>query len=60
MLESFLEFDRMHENKIFFSFCFLKREINLKVLRFVFEYVREILEKIRYFNTGFISYNVKI
>jgi hypothetical protein len=35
MLGKFLEFDRMHENKIFFVFfCFLKKKINLKVSRF--------------------------
>jgi hypothetical protein len=58
MLEKILGFGRMHENKIFFSF--FKREINLKVLIFVFEFFREILEKIRYFNIKFVSYNVKI
>jgi hypothetical protein len=43
----------MHENKIFF---FLEREINLKVLNFFWN----ISEKTRYFNTGFIFYNVNI
>ena len=31
MLRKFLGFGRMHENKIFFPFLFLKGEINLKV-----------------------------
>jgi hypothetical protein len=44
----------MHENKIFFFF--LEREINLKVLNFFWN----ISEKTRYFNTGFIFYNVNI
>jgi len=48
--------------KYFFCFflCFLKREINLKVLRFFLNFLRNILEKARYFNTEFVSYNVKI
>jgi len=40
MLVKILGFDRMHENKTFF-FVFLKREINLKVLKF-FEFCFEI------------------
>jgi hypothetical protein len=40
MLVKFLGFDRMHGNKTFF-FVFLKREINLKVLKF-FEFFFEI------------------
>jgi len=61
MLEKILEFGCKHEKKIFFiSFCFLKRKINLKVLIFVFEFFREILEKTKYFNIGFVFYNVKI
>jgi hypothetical protein len=40
MLVKILGFDRMHENKTFF-FVFLKREINLKVLKF-FEFFFEI------------------
>jgi hypothetical protein len=61
-LENILGFDRMYEKKYFFCFflCFLKREINLKVLRFFLNFLRNILEKARYFNTEFVSYNVKI
>jgi hypothetical protein len=61
-LENILGFGRMHENKIFFCFflCFLKREINLKVLRFFLNFFINISEKARYFNTEFVSYNVKI
>jgi hypothetical protein len=40
MLVKILGFDRMHENKTLF-FVFLKREINLKVLKF-FEFFFEI------------------
>jgi len=54
MLVKFLGFDRMHGNKTFF-FVFLKREINLKVLKF-FEFI---LKYFGYFNTGFVSYSVK-
>ena len=62
MLGKFLGFGRMHENKIFF--IFLKGAINLKYLRF-FEFIlklkkKNISEKIRYFNTGFVSYSVSI
>jgi hypothetical protein len=57
-LEIFLEFSRMHENKIFF--IFLKGAINLKYLRFFDFFFVNILEKIRYFNTGFVSYSVSI
>jgi hypothetical protein len=32
MLRKLLRFDHMHENKILF-FCFLRREIDLKVLK---------------------------
>jgi len=40
-MENILGFGRMHENKtFFFYFCFLKREINLKVLNFVLEIFR--------------------
>jgi len=43
MLGNFLGFGRMHENKIFLSFfCLLKREINLNILRFVFNFFLEI------------------
>jgi hypothetical protein len=44
----------MHENKKYIFF--LEREINLKVLNFFWN----ISEKTRYFNTGFIFYNVNI
>jgi hypothetical protein len=42
----------MHEKKIFF--LFLKREINLKVLRFFFNFLncfRKVSEEIEYLNT---------
>jgi len=59
ILKNILGFGRMHKNKIFFVSFFL-REINLKVLRFFFKFFKNIWEKTRYFNTEFISYNVKI
>jgi len=43
-LENFLGFGRIHENKTFF-FCFLKGEINSKVLRFFFKNILEIFRK---------------
>jgi hypothetical protein len=58
-LENFLEFNYMHENKILFYF--LKRKINLKVLGFffrIFEILRNILKKTKYFNIIFISYSI--
>jgi hypothetical protein len=63
MLENILGLGCMHENKTFFCFFFflLKREINLKVLRFLKKIVfRNISEKAEYFNTGFVFYSVKI
>ena len=54
----FLGFSHIHENKLFFCY-FLKREINLKFLKF-FEFFKNISEKTRYFNTGFVSYSVNI
>jgi len=54
MLVKILGFDHMHENKTF-VFVFLKREINLKVLKF-FEFF---LKYFGYFNTSFVSYSVK-
>jgi hypothetical protein len=62
MLRKLLGFDRMHENKTF-VFCFLKEKINLKILRFFLTFKKKIgnlPEKIRYFNTGFVSYGVNI
>jgi len=59
----------MHENKTLlffcycFFFCFLREEINLKIYSFfwIFKFfLRNVLEKIKYFNTGFIYYNVNI
>jgi hypothetical protein len=41
-------------------FCLLKKEINLNILRFFFEFFRNILEEAGYFNFGFVSYNVNI
>jgi len=57
----------MHENKtlLFFCYCFffLREEINLKIFSFfwIFKFfLRNVLEKIKYFNTGFIYYSVNI
>jgi hypothetical protein len=40
MLRKLLGFDRMHENKTF-VFCFLKEKINLKILRFFFNFQKK-------------------
>ena len=55
MLGKFLGFGRTHETK--YLFLLLKREIDLKVLDIFF---KNILKKIRYFNIGFVCYNVNI
>jgi len=62
MLGKILGFGRMHENNFF-----LKRKINLNVFeiffwKWFFEFFLEIYisEKIGYFNTGFVFYNVNI
>jgi len=48
-LENSLGSDRMHENKIYFFviFCFLKGEINFKVLRFflIYNFLKEMFQK---------------
>jgi hypothetical protein len=43
-----------------FVFVFLERKINLKFLKFFWNFFREISEKIRYFNTRSVSYCVSI
>jgi len=60
-LEKSLGFGCMHEDKTFIFF-FLKREINLKVLRFLFILFLEIFWRKWVFNIGyvFISYSVNI
>jgi len=59
-LENYLGFGRMLENKIYIFFLFLKREIILKGLIFLLNFLEIILEKIEYFNTGFVFYSVNI
>jgi len=57
-----LGFGYMHENKTF-CFCFLKKEINFKRFEIFFNFqkkIRNVLEKTKYFNTGYISYSVNI
>ena len=41
MLRKLLGFDRMHENKTF-VFCFLKEKINLKILKFFFNFQKKL------------------
>jgi hypothetical protein len=50
----------MLENKIYIFFLFLKREIILKGLRFLLNFLEIVSEKIEYFNTGFVFYSVNV
>jgi hypothetical protein len=64
-LEKSLGFGSIYENKTFVLFLFLKREINLKVLRFLFilfNFFFEIFWRNWVFNIGYvsISYSVNI
>jgi len=56
-----LGFGYMHENKIFF---FWKRKLILKNFEIFFwifkKKIRNVSEKTKYFNTGYISYSVNI
>jgi hypothetical protein len=57
MLGKLLEFGRMYENKTFFVFLkgnFLDLFLNFQI------FLRNISEKIKYFNIGFVSYSVNI
>jgi hypothetical protein len=59
-LENYLGFGCMLENKIYIFFLFLKREIILKGLRFLLNFLEIVSEKIEYFNTGFVFYSVNV
>jgi hypothetical protein len=57
-LEKVLGFDRVHENKNIF--LFFETENSFKSFFNFLIFFRNISEKIEYFNTGSVSYSIKI